>query len=261
MDLTEHAAKNRRHWDATADDYQTKHAAQLDWRKPPCWGVWERPESELQILGDVGGLDVLEFGCGAAQWSIALHLLGARMVALDNSARQLQHARRLMDEAGVEFPLVHASAEAVPLADDSFDLIFCDHGAMSFCDPYRSVAEAARMLRAGGRFIFNMATPLVELTYSDLESKSTETFQRDYFGLHRVEDADTVSFNLPYGEWIRVFSEHGLDVEALIELRPPEGAPSTYGDYVRLEWARRWPAENIWKTRKRLPAQGAPRSG
>jgi len=251
MNLTEHAAKNRRFWDATADDYQAQHASQLDWRKPPCWGVWERPEAELQILGDVAGLDVLEFGCGAAQWSIALHLSGARMVALDNSARQLQHARRLMEEAAVDFPLVHASAEAVPLADGSFDLVFCDHGAMSFCDPYRTIPQAARVLRPGGRFIFNMATPFVDLTYSDAEKGATTTFQRDYFGLHQVEDAESVSFNLPYGEWIRVFREHGLEVEALVELRPPEGAGSTYGDYVRLEWARRWPAENIWKTRKR----------
>jgi len=251
MNLTEHAAKNRLFWDATADDYQAKHASQLDWRKPPCWGVWERPEAELQILGDVAGLDVLEFGCGAAQWSIALQLLGARMVALDNSARQLQHARRLMEEAAVVFPLIHASAEAVPLADCSFDLVFCDHGAMSFCDPYRTIPHAARLLRSGGRFIFNMATPLVDLTYSGVENESTTTLQRDYFGLHRVEDAESVSFNLPYGEWIRLFREHGFEVEALVELRPPAGAATTYGDYVRLEWARRWPAENIWKTRKR----------
>ncbi len=130
MTLSEHAAKNRRYWDANADEYQAQHAAQLDWRKPPCWGVWERPEAELQILGDVRELDVLEFGCGAAQWSIGLHRLGARMVALDNSERQLEHARRLMREAGVDFPLIHASAEAVPLPDASFDLVFCDHGAM-----------------------------------------------------------------------------------------------------------------------------------
>jgi SAM-dependent methyltransferase len=251
MKLTEHAAKNRLYWDATADEYQAEHGTQLDWRKPPCWGVWERPEAELRILGDVRGLDVLEFGCGAAQWSIALHRLGARMVALDNSVRQLEHARRLMLEAGVDFPLIHASAEGVPLPDGSFDLVFCDHGAMSFCDPYRTVPEAARLLRAGGRFIFNMATPFVDLTYDEAEKRSTSTLQSDYFGLHRVEDAQTVSFNLQYGEWIRVFREYGLDVEALVELRPPSDARSTYREYVQLEWARRWPAEHIWKTRKR----------
>ena len=52
------------------------------------------------------------------------------------SERQLEHARRLMAEAGVEFPLIHGSAEAVPLPDATFDIVFCDHGAMSFADPY-----------------------------------------------------------------------------------------------------------------------------
>jgi len=58
----------------------------------------------------------------------------------------------------------------------------------------------------------------------------------------------------------RLAVDGGQRKVALIELQPPDGARSTYSDYVRLEWARRWPAENIWKTRKRLPASDAPRS-
>jgi len=75
--------------------------------------MWQLPESELRILGDVTGRDVLELGCGAAQWSILLAGLGARPVGLDHSERQLEHARRAMVEAGVDFPLAHASAEEV----------------------------------------------------------------------------------------------------------------------------------------------------
>ena len=99
------------------------------------WGTSQIPEVELHILGEVEGRDILEFGCGAAQWSIALAQHGARPVGLDLSERQLEHARRLMAEAGVSFPLIHGSAEAVPLPDASFDIVFCDHGAMTFADP------------------------------------------------------------------------------------------------------------------------------
>ena len=70
-----------------------------------------------------------------------------RPVGLDLSERQLEHARRLMAEAGVDFPLVQASAEEVPLPDASFDIVFCDYGAMTFGDPYATVPEAARLLR------------------------------------------------------------------------------------------------------------------
>jgi len=53
-----------------------------------------------------------------------------------------------MAEAGVDFPLVHASGEAVPFPDASFDIVFCDYGAMTFADPYSTVPEAARLLAA-----------------------------------------------------------------------------------------------------------------
>ena len=62
-------------------------------------------DSKLRILGDVAGKDVLELGCGAAQWSILLAQRGARAVGLDNSARQFEHARRLIAEAGVDVRL------------------------------------------------------------------------------------------------------------------------------------------------------------
>ncbi len=57
-------------------------------------------------------------------------------------------------------------------------------------------------------------------------------------------------FNLPIGEWIRLFRRSGLVVEDLIEVRPPEGAESTYVDARTTAWARQWPMEQIWKVRK-----------
>src|ERR671925_336514 len=92
---SEQALRNRAHWDRTSDEYQDRHRDFIN-RSEPRWGIWQAPEAELQVLGDVAGMDVLELGCGAAQWSILLAQRGARMVALDNSARQLEHARKLM---------------------------------------------------------------------------------------------------------------------------------------------------------------------
>jgi SAM-dependent methyltransferase len=201
------------------------------------------------VLGDVAGLDVLELGCGAAQWSISLAGLGARPVGLDVSARQLDHARRGMEAAGVEFPLIEASGEDVPLADDSFDIVFCDHGAFTFADPRRLVPESARLLRRGGLLAFNRVAPILDLFYDVESDEVRDRLCNGYFDLERFEGADTVDFQLPYGDWIRLFRAHGLVVEDLIELRPPADAETSY-DLVPLEWARRWPAENIWKVRK-----------
>ena len=248
--LTDHAARNRSMWDDYSDEYQAEHGDELAFRGGLAWGTTRIPESELRVLGDVVGCDILEFGCGAAQWSIALAQLGARPVGLDLSERQLQHARRLMSEAAVEFPLVHASAEAVPLPDASFDVVFCDHGAMSFADPYRTVPEVARLLRPGGRFAFSHHSPIETICWPLDAEEVGEQLALDYFGMHVIDDGEEVSFNLPYGEWIRLFRANGFVVEDLIEPQPGPDATSSYRSAASLAWARRWPGEDIWLLRR-----------
>lgn len=249
--LPEHAASNRERWNADSDTYQADHGPQLAASSGLAWGVWQIPEASLDILGDVKGRDILELGCGAAQWSIALAKKGARPVALDISETQLAHARRLMDEAGVEFPLVHASAEAVPLPDESFDIVFCDYGGMTFGDPYATVPEAARLLRPGGLLAFCGATPIVQMCYPDDSDHPGDRLLLDYFGMWSLpyEDGYT-DFMLPYGAWIRLFRAHGFVVEDLVEVRPGPEATSTYRDESDREWYRRWPGEQIWKVRR-----------
>ena len=248
--LTAHARRNRAHWDAAATDYQERHGRFIG-RPEPRWGIWQVPEDELQILGEVTGKDVLELGCGAAQWSILLAQRGARPVGLDNSERQLEHARRALAAAGVDFPLVHASAESVPLEDASFDVVFCDHGAFGWADPYLVMPEAARLLRSGGLLAFSITSPIASLCSHPETDLMEPTLHREYFGLHRLQDADTINFQLPYGEWVQLFRVHGLELEALVEPRPAADATSTYWEPGELEWARRWPSECIWKARKR----------
>jgi SAM-dependent methyltransferase len=258
MSLSHDARRNRNAWDRFSDEYQAEHASQLN--DYACvWGIWNVPEDELHVLGEVAGKDILEFGCGAAQWSIGLARRGAHPVGVDNSVRQLEHARHLMAGANVDFPLLHASAENVPLPDASFDIVFCDHGAMSFADPYKTVPEAARLLRGGGLLAFNMTSPLRMLVAENPRTEQPTTeLERTYFNLHRFvpEDDGAVTFQLPYGEWIRLFRLNGLVVEDLIEIQPSETATSTY-DVAPLEWARRWPAEILWKVRRSERGVGA----
>ena len=251
IDLTAHAARNREKWEGYSDEYQERHGHQLAGSGGAAWGTYQYPEAELRILGDVAGKDVLEFRCGAAQWSIALATLGARPVGLDISARQLEHARRLMTEAGLDFPLIEASAEAVPLPDASFDIVFCDHGAMTFADPYRTIPEAARLLRPGGLFAFNHASPIETLAWAPDAEHAGDRLVLDYFGMHELDEGDVTTFQLPYGEWIRLFRANGFAIEDLIEPRPGPDATSSYRGAESMAWARRWPSECIWRLRGR----------
>lgn len=257
---SDHVDHNRRFWDADADAYQDVHGATLA-RTPLAWGVWRVPESELGALGEVAGRDVLELGCGAAQWSAALHHLGARTVALDVSGRQLAHAREHCAAAGAPVLLVQASAEHLPFAPASFDAVFCDHGAMSFCDPRETVPEVARVLRTGGVLAFCATDPLVYLTWDERRQEQGRRLRRDYDELGRMHlgSEGTVDWVLPPGEWVGLFRSHGFDVEGLWELRAPEGASTSYEDFVPYRWARRWPAEQVWRVRRRGGSRVRPR--
>jgi SAM-dependent methyltransferase len=247
---SEEALRNRAYWDRESDEYQERHREFIN-RPEPRWGIWQIPESDLSVLGDVSDKDVLELGCGAAQWSILLAKQGARVVALDNSERQLDHARRAMAEAGLDFPVIHSSAEEVPLPDESFDVVFCDHGAFTFADPYRTVPEAKRLLRPGGLLAFSHISAVALICQNPDEDDVVEPkLHRDYFALHKLdEEGDVVSYQLPYGEWIRLFGANGFVVEDLIEPQPPPDATSTYWSDAERDWARRWPSESIWKAR------------
>jgi SAM-dependent methyltransferase len=244
---------NRSFWEEHAATYQDEHRDSIGGALAEAWGVWRIPETQLQILGDVEGLDVLELGCGAAQWSISLAGRGARVTGLDITSEQLAHARAAAEAAGVALDLVQASAEDVPLPDASFDVVFCDHGAIGWADPLVLIPEAARLLRPGGLLGWSWGTPMLEACWPlDQEEAGTELV-RDVFGMHRFGDEvdGTVVFMLPHSVTIRALREAGLFVEDLIEVQPPPDATSTYRPKPeQLEWARRWPMEEIWRARK-----------
>jgi SAM-dependent methyltransferase len=246
-------ARNVAHWTKTNAEY-TDGAGSRQWAQAEIdWGVFSVPESEVGALGDVAGLDVVELGCGTAYFSSWLAKRGARPVGVDPTPAQLATARRMMEETGIEFPLVEAPGESVPLPDASFDLAVSEYGASLWADPAHWIPEASRLLRPGGRLVFLTNSLLVYLCAPDV-GLVTEQLQRQQFGMYRMQwpGEEGVEFHLAHGEWIRVLRENGFDVEALHELRAPETAVDpTYYDFVTAEWGRRWPAEEIWVARKR----------
>jgi SAM-dependent methyltransferase len=243
------SAENVRLWTKTNAEYTDARAAEAWAAEEVSWGIWGVPESELGVLGDVSGLDVVELGCGTAYVSAWLARRGARVVGVDPTPAQLETARRMQAETGLAFPLVEAFAEDVPLPDASFDLAMSEYGASLWADPHRWVPEAARLLRPGGRLVFLTNSTLVILCSPDV-GPADERLHRSQFGMHRFEWPESegaVEYHLAHGDWIALLREHGFQVERLIELQAPEGAETQgYYDFVSADWARQWPAEEIW---------------
>jgi SAM-dependent methyltransferase len=253
--LTEHARRNQTEWAEWSKDYV--EPGRQAWASNEIrWGTWQVLERDLRVLPDVEDRDVLELGCGTAYWSAWLTRLGARATGLDVTEAQLETARRFQREFGLQFPLVQGSAEALPFRDETFDVVFSEYGASIWCDPYLWVPEAARVLRRGGRLLFLVNGTIAVLCMPDDEEgiePAGTALLRDYFGLHRLEWAsvDSVNFFLGYGDWIRLLKRHGFEIEDLVEVRAPEGAPPSRPNVTTPEWARRWPSEEIWKAVKR----------
>ncbi len=251
--LPEHVARNRAAWDAKADEYAI-HGAAAWAAEEPTWGVFGVPETQLRVLPErLEGRDVIELGCGTAYVGSWLARRGARVVGIDNSPRQLATARRLQAEHGISFPLLLGNAEAVPYPDESFDFAISEYGASIWADPYRWIPEAARLLRPGGEltFLVNGTIWVLCVPDHDADGPTGDRLLRPYFGMHRFEwpDETGVEFHLGYADWIRLLRANGFEVLDLIEVRPPDGPPRTE-NLTTLEWARRWPCEEIWKARK-----------
>jgi SAM-dependent methyltransferase len=217
-------AAGRTWWDANAAEYLDEHGAFLGdagFR----WGPEGLTEAEAGLLGDVAGRRVLEVGAGAAQCSRWLVSRGADVVATDVSHGMLRGGAQLDRATGFSVPAVQADARRLPFADESFDVVFTSFGAIPFVpDAVRVHAEAARVLRPGGRWVFSVTHPL-RWAFPDDPTRHGLTAHRSYFD--RRPYVEEAGGRVVYAEYHRTVGDHVRDVVA---------AGLTLLDVVEPEW-------------------------
>ncbi len=247
----DYVERNRAAWDRWALNYTA--TGRKAWTERELkWGIWGIAESELGLLSAFpAGSDVIELGSGPASISAWVARGGLRPVAVDVSRRQLDIAAVLQDELGPSFPLIHANAEDVPYDTESFDLAISEYGASLWCEPHRWLTEVSRLLRPRGSLIFVTNSPLLMACTPEDGARAGDRLLRDYFTspVREYPDDGVVEFHLTHGNWIELLNVYGFVVERLVELRPPHGTQPRF-EFVSIEWARRWPSEEIWVARK-----------
>jgi SAM-dependent methyltransferase len=246
---------NRDVWTKSNARYTDGRAEEAWAQAEIAWGVWQTPESAVNVLPDLTGKDVVELGCGTAYVGAWLKRRGARrVVGVDITRAQLVTARRLNEKTGLGLELVEANAEVVPLRDASFDLVISEYGASIWCDPYKWIPEASRLLRSGGELVFLRNSTLSMLCMPDT-GKVQDALRRPQRGMNRLEWADDdpgVEFHPSAGDLIRLLRVNGFEILDLVELYAADGAKDhAEYSYVSADWARRWPSEEIWRARKR----------
>jgi SAM-dependent methyltransferase len=242
VDSAESERASRRWWDADADDYLAEHAQDIG-EADFVWCPEGLREADARLLGDVTGADVLEVGAGSAPCSRWLRRQGAHPVGLDLSRGMLRHAAALGAATGIPVPLVQAGAERLPFRANSFDLACSAFGAVPFvADPGRVMAEVARVLRPGGRWVFAVNHPL-RWVFSDDPGPDGLTVQQSYFDRTPYLEVDAagvatyVEHHRTVGDRIRDVVAAGLVLTDLVEPEWPEDRERIWGQWSPLRGA------------------------
>jgi ubiquinone/menaquinone biosynthesis C-methylase UbiE len=252
----ESVAANQRWWDRAAAGYQAEHGAFLG-DADFVWGPEGLREADAQLLGAVAGRRVLEIGAGAAQCSRWLVAHGATAVALDVSAAQLAHSRRIdaSDPGSAPVPLLQADAGRLPLADASVDLACSAYGGVPFvADSAAVMREVARVLRPGGRWVFSVTHP-IRWAMPDDPGPGGLTVTASYFDrTPYVERAVTgevayVEHHRTLGDRVRDISAAGLVLVDLVEPEWPADNTQVWGGWSPLR-GRLIPGTAIFSCRK-----------
>jgi ubiquinone/menaquinone biosynthesis C-methylase UbiE len=249
--LSDYLARTRDIWTKANAEYTDAKARDAWAQEEITWGMVHAREADVCVLPELEGKDVVELGCGTAYFGAWLKRRGAaRVVGVDLTPAQLETARRMDDEFGLGLELVEANAEDTGLPEATFDLAISEYGASIWCDPYKWIPEAARLLRPGGELVFLRNSTLAILCATE-RGPTSETLQRAQRGLHRLdwESDGVVEFHLGHGDWVRLLRESAFDVVDLVELFATDATPQHDYYHFTREWAERWPWEEIWRAR------------
>lgn len=242
VDPSESARASRVWWDAAADDYQAEHGSFLNGRF--VWGPEGLDEEHEQLLGTLPALrdaQLLEVGCGAAWCARWLRQQGVeRVVGIDVSIRQLNHARGMDAEGGLRTRLAQADAQRLPFPDGTFDVVFSAYGGFPFV-PHAdaAVAESARVLRPGGRLVFSVSHP-IRWCFPDDPTERGLLAEQSYFDRRAYVEEDGqgravyVEHHHTVGDWVRAVASAGLCLRDLIEPEWPEDNQRVWGGWSPL---------------------------
>jgi ubiquinone/menaquinone biosynthesis C-methylase UbiE len=122
------------------------------WRESALGALTEDLEKRavFSLVGDPGGLRVLDVGCGDGAYAVRASREGADVVGLDRSQSMLEAARARATSAGAVVAWCQGDASALPFRDASFDLVLAVTALCLVSEPLVALNEMSRVLRPGG---------------------------------------------------------------------------------------------------------------
>jgi SAM-dependent methyltransferase len=144
------------------DSIAARYVSEIDER--PWNAFYERPAT-LALLPDVGGLDVLDAGCGHGWYADWLWQRGARIIGVDRSARMAQLARERL--AGRVRILQGDVTNLHAFGNETFDLVLSTLVVHYIADLSTAFGEWSRILRPRGTLVFSTHHPVHQKSIPD----------------------------------------------------------------------------------------------
>lgn len=133
------------------------------------WGVGHYEQTASQLLpaaellveqaAPLAGTRVVDVGCGTGNAALLAAARGARVTGVDPALRLLEVARRRAAAAALEVTFLTGEAAALPLPDNSADVVLSVFGVIFAPDPQAAAAELARVTAHDGRILLTAWIP------------------------------------------------------------------------------------------------------
>ena len=248
-------SKNKQYWNDHADLWFGTTAL-------PNYGVRFVTEEELQFFADIEGKRILEICCGSGHSLKYLADKGAsELWGLDLSQKQLDNAKRYLNENGYEARLICAPMEAESdIPKDYFDYVYSIYGIGWTTDLATTFKRIASYLRKDGVFIFSWGHPLhycVAKSYetgNDVLDDGKLVFEHSYFDESYIKmpvhDSEVMFANRKISTYVNALYEAGFVIEKMIEQTDEQTMADVGDNSPKAQKARMLPLSICFKCRK-----------
>ncbi len=171
---------------------------------------------DRRLLGDVADKRVLELGTGMGHSAVAMAKAGAKVIAVDPDASQLDHARQLAEEHEIRVELHHGDlADLAFMRNESIDMVVSIHALAAEADLDRAFRQAHRVLKADMPFVVSLPHPTASLVdhFSDDEHRVI----RGYFDAATLGSGPSVTHRHLIGDVFSALTRANFRIDTLIE--------------------------------------------
>jgi len=170
------------------------------------------------------GAVVLDAGGGTARWAIRMAEKGCRVVLMDSSEKMLRAAAERVEENGLQhrITLKRGDMAETGFADESFDLVLCEHALFLFREPDVAIRELKRVLKRDGVLVVSAQNRYVQALSSIAGKPRVDNVERAFKVLVNQEhecmtkDGKVKVYTWTPQEFREMLERNGLRVEKMV---------------------------------------------